>query len=54
LGLAPQQACAQQPRRQTPALSADGSVVFQSLATNLVAGDSNGTQDIFLRAPPWQ
>ncbi len=32
------------------ALSADGrSVAFQSLATNLVAGDTNGTSDVFVR-----
>ena len=32
------------------ALSADGRVVaFQSLATNLVAGDTNGTSDVFVR-----
>jgi hypothetical protein len=32
-----------------PLLSADGRfVLFQSLATNLVAGDSNGREDIFL------
>ena len=29
-------------------------LAFESLATNLVAGDANGTRDIFLRAPPWQ
>jgi hypothetical protein len=34
----------------TPAVSASGRfVVFASQATNLVAGDTNGTQDIFLR-----
>src|SRR5262249_25487746 len=33
-----------------PAISADGRyVVFQSLATNLVAGDTNGVSDVFLR-----
>ena len=33
-----------------PALSSDGSVIaFQSNATNLVAGDSNAKQDIFVR-----
>ncbi len=33
-----------------PAISADGSVVvFKSFANNLVANDSNGTTDIFLR-----
>jgi Tol biopolymer transport system component len=33
-----------------PALSADGRwVVFQSAATNLVAGDTNGKIDVFLR-----
>jgi hypothetical protein len=38
-----------------PAISADGSVIaFESLATNLVPCDSNGTRDFFLRAPPWQ
>src|SRR5258708_5907477 len=35
---------------QYTALSADGRLVaFQSLATNLVAGDTNGFQDIFVR-----
>jgi Tol biopolymer transport system component len=34
-----------------PALSADGRVVgFESLATNLVAGDTNGAADMFVRA----
>jgi Tol biopolymer transport system component len=34
----------------TPAISADGRyVAFQSAATNLVAGDTNGAPDIFLR-----
>ncbi len=33
-----------------PALSADGLyVAFESIATNLVAGDSNGWQDVFVR-----
>ncbi|MFI5308102.1 MAG: EGF domain-containing protein [Polyangiales bacterium] len=33
-----------------PAISADGKVVvFQSLATNLVANDTNGVQDVFIR-----
>jgi Tol biopolymer transport system component len=32
-----------------PAISADGStVVFESAATNLVAGDTNGVQDVFV------
>src|SRR5256886_6497271 len=32
-----------------PALSADGRLVaFQSAATNLVAGDTNGTTDVFV------
>jgi hypothetical protein len=35
-----------------PALSGDGRfVAFSSTATNLVAGDSNGVQDVFLRGP---
>ena len=35
---------------RSPAISADGRfVAFQSDATNLVAGDTNGTRDIFLR-----
>ncbi len=35
-----------------PAISADGAVVaFQSNATDLVAGDTNGQHDIFVRAP---
>jgi Tol biopolymer transport system component len=35
-----------------PALSGDGRyVVFSSTATNLVAGDTNGVQDVFLRGP---
>jgi Tol biopolymer transport system component len=34
---------------RVPAVSADGQiVVFQSMATNLAAGDTNGTWDIFL------
>jgi Tol biopolymer transport system component len=34
----------------TPSISADGDhIVFESIATNLVAGDSNGQQDIFVR-----
>jgi hypothetical protein len=37
----------------TPALSNDGSVVvFKSNATNLVPGDTNGTQDIFITGNP--
>jgi Tol biopolymer transport system component len=33
-----------------PALSADGNlVVFRSYATNLVAGDANGKEDVFIR-----
>jgi Tol biopolymer transport system component len=33
-----------------PSISADGRLIaFQSLATNLVAGDSNGSYDVFLR-----
>jgi len=35
---------------ERPALSADGSVVaFTSLASNLVAGDTNGASDVFVR-----
>ncbi len=35
-----------------PAISADGSVVaFAAIATDLVAGDTNGQPDIFVRAP---
>jgi Tol biopolymer transport system component len=35
---------------QQPAISADGRfVVFESLASNLVAGDGNGASDVFLR-----
>ena len=35
---------------EVPAISADGRfVVFQSLATNLVPGDTNGVRDIFVR-----
>ncbi|MBK7644637.1 MAG: PD40 domain-containing protein [Planctomycetes bacterium] len=35
---------------QEPAISADGRyVAFQSLATNLVAGDTNAVEDVFLR-----
>ena len=35
---------------ETPAISADGRyVVFQSYATNLVVGDTNGNSDIFVR-----
>jgi Tol biopolymer transport system component len=34
----------------TPSISADGDhIVFESIATNLVAGDANGQQDIFVR-----
>lgn len=37
-------------RSSDPAISADGRyVVFSSLATNLVTGDTNGQEDIFLR-----
>ena len=37
-------------RSEVPAISLDGRyVAFQSLATNLVAGDTNGRQDIFVR-----
>jgi hypothetical protein len=33
-------------------ISADGAVVaFDSLATNLVTGDTNGLQDVFVRGP---
>ena len=36
-------------RSNRPSISADGRyVAFQSLATNLVAGDTNGTDDIFV------
>ena len=36
----------------SPVISADGRfVVFESSASNLVAGDTNGENDIFLR--PW-
>jgi Tol biopolymer transport system component len=36
----------------SPALSADGRFAgFDSLATNLVPGDLNGTEDVFLRGP---
>lgn len=39
------------PAAHWPSLSADGSVVlFASLATNLVPGDANGFQDVFVRA----
>lgn len=39
------------PAAHWPSVSSDGSVViFASLATNLVAGDSNGSQDVFARA----
>lgn len=34
----------------SPAISADGQIVaFSSLATNLVAGDTNGVRDVFVR-----
>ena len=34
----------------TPAISADGRfVAFDSLASNLVPGDTNGTNDVFVR-----
>jgi hypothetical protein len=37
-------------RRSEPALTGDGSVVaFDSLASNLVMGDSNGVDDVFVR-----
>jgi PKD repeat protein len=37
-------------RSEVPAISLDGRyVAFQSLATNLVTGDTNGKQDIFVR-----
>ncbi len=37
---------------QDPWLSADaGTVAFQSVASNLVAGDTNNTSDIFVRGP---
>ncbi len=37
-------------RSRHPSVSSDGSVVaFESLATNLVAGDTNGRRDIFAR-----
>jgi RHS repeat-associated protein len=37
-----------------PALSADGSVVaFESIASNLVAGDTNGSKDVFVRGVPY-
>jgi len=43
---------ADQQNHGSPALSADGSVVaFASFATDLVAGDSNGMPDVFVRAP---
>jgi Tol biopolymer transport system component len=35
-----------------PAISADGRyVAFASFATNLVAGDTNGDLDVFVRGP---
>ncbi|MFL5334468.1 MAG: hypothetical protein ACJ8H8_15065, partial [Geminicoccaceae bacterium] len=35
---------------EEPSLSADGRLVaFSSLATNLVAGDTNGKRDVFVR-----
>jgi hypothetical protein len=35
-----------------PALPGDGQfVAFTSTATNLVAGDTNGVHDVFLRGP---
>jgi Tol biopolymer transport system component len=35
-----------------PVISADGAfLVFDSVATNLVSGDTNGRQDVFLRGP---
>lgn len=41
----------------TPAMSSDGRyALFQSLGSNLVPGDTNGTYDVFLRGPfpsPW-
>ena len=37
-----------------PAISADGrAVAFESFATDLVAGDANGTVDVFLRPIPY-
>jgi Tol biopolymer transport system component len=37
----------------SPSISADGAtVIFRSRATNLVAGDTNGADDIFVRGPP--
>jgi RHS repeat-associated protein len=37
-------------RSADPAISADGRyVVFSSLATNLISGDTNGQEDVFLR-----
>jgi Tol biopolymer transport system component len=38
--------------RSVPAISADGRFVgFDSTASNLVAGDTNGSDDVFLRGP---
>ncbi len=38
---------------EVPSISADGRcVAFKSLATNLVAGDTNGCDDVLLRAEP--
>jgi sugar lactone lactonase YvrE len=38
-----------------PDLTADGATIaFQSLSTNLVAGDTNGTNDVFVRGPGLQ
>lgn len=41
------------PENETPSVSADGTVVFVSLATNLVPGqvDTNGTIDVFVSSP---
>lgn len=42
---------------QLPTISSDGRfVLFQSMASNLVTGDTNGTFDVFVRGPlpsPW-
>jgi hypothetical protein len=40
---------------ENPCLTADGhTIAFQSLSTNLVAGDTNGTNDVFVRGPGLQ
>jgi hypothetical protein len=37
-----------------PAITADGATIaFQSMAVNLVPGDTNGTSDIFVRGSPY-